>query len=154
MSENLSAPSEGNFLFYQTEDGITRVRVLLDGGTVWLSQRLIAELYGKSVPTVNEHIENIYDEAELDSEATIRKFRIVQTEGGREVSRLVDLYNLDIILAVGYRIRSPRGTQFRRWAKRRRADEKELAEPVGWFLSSKGPRTGRVRTWGPAGHGV
>ena len=116
MSENLPAPSEGNFLFYQTEDGITHVRVLLDGGTVWLSQRLIAELYGKSVPTVNEHVKNIYDEAELDPEATIRKFRIVQTEGDRQVSRSVDLYNLDMILAVGYRVRSPRGTQFRRWA--------------------------------------
>jgi len=116
MSENIPAPSEGNFLFYQTEDGITRVRVLLDGGTVWLSQRLIADLYGKSVPTINEHIRNIYDEAELDPAATIRKFRIVQTEGKRQVSRLVDLYNLDVVLAVGYRVRSPRGTQFRRWA--------------------------------------
>ncbi len=99
MSENLPAPPEGNFLFYQAEDGVTRVRVLLDGGTVWLSQRLIAELYGKSVPTVNEHIKNIYDEAELDPEATIRKSRIVQTEGSRQVSRLVDLYNLDVIRA-------------------------------------------------------
>ena len=116
MSENLPAPSEGNFLFYQAEDGNTNVRVLLDGGTVWLSQKMLAELYGKAVPTVNEHIKNIYDEAELDPEATIRKFRIVQIEGDRNVSRLVDLYNLDMILAVGYRVRSPRGTQFRRWA--------------------------------------
>nr|WP_294866492.1 RhuM family protein [uncultured Pseudogulbenkiania sp.] len=76
----------------------------------------MAELYDKSFPTINEHIKNICEEGEQDSAATIRKFRIVQTEGEREVSRLVDFYKLDLILAVCYRVRSQRGTQYRRWA--------------------------------------
>ena len=79
----------------------------------------MAELFGKDVRTINEHIQNIYAENELDAGATIRKFRIVQTEGGREVARLVDAYALDAIIAVGYRVRSARGTQFRQWATER-----------------------------------
>ena len=106
-------------ILYQTEDGKTRISVRLENETVWLSQRLIAELFQISVPTVNEHLKNIYDEKELIPEATIRKFRIVQTEGRRQVSRQVDHYNLDAILAVGYRVSSHRGTQFRRWATER-----------------------------------
>ncbi len=108
-----------DILIFQTEDGHTQINVLLDGQTVWLSQKLIADLYQKSVPTINGHIKNIYEEGELDPEATIRKFRIVQNEGGRDVERAVDYYNLDMILAVGYRVRSHRGTQFRRWATER-----------------------------------
>lgn len=114
MSETPAGLSE--ILLYQGDDGRSRIQVRLDGGTVWLSQRLLAELYQVSVPTINEHLGNLYDEGELDPGATIRKFRIVQTEGSREVSRRVDHYNLDAILAVGYRVRSHRGTQFRRWA--------------------------------------
>ena len=106
-------------ILYQTEDGKTRISVRLENETVWLSQRLIAELFQISVPTVNEHLKNIYDEKELIPEATIRKFLIVQTEGRRQVSRQVDHYNLDAILAVGYRVSSHRGTQFRRWATER-----------------------------------
>jgi hypothetical protein len=116
MSENLPTPPEGNFLFYQSEDGKTRVRVVLDGGTVWLSQKLMAELYDTSVPNVNQHITSIYGDYELDREATVKDFLIVQTEGNRQVRRAVEFYNLDTILAVGYRVRSARGTQFRRWA--------------------------------------
>ena len=106
-------------LFYQTEDGRSRIEVRLDEKTVWLSQRLLAELFQKDVRTINEHIQNIYEEGELAPEATIRKFRIVQTEGKREVERIVDFYNLDVIIAVGYRVKSHRGTQFRRWATER-----------------------------------
>ncbi len=91
----------------------------LDGNTVWLSQRLLAELFQKDVRTINEHIQNIYEEGELAPETTIRKFRIVQTEGKREVERGVDFFNLDVIIAVGYRVKSHRGTQFRRWATER-----------------------------------
>ena len=118
MSDEMVGPVEGlsEFLLYQTEGGETRVQVSLFEGTVWLTQRLIAELYQKSIKTINEHIKNIYEERELDPQATIRKFRIVQPEGDREVERLVDFYNLDVILAVGYRVRSRRGTQFRQWA--------------------------------------
>ena len=106
----------GEFLLYQSEDGRTRLQVRVDGQTVWLSQRLIAELYQVSVKTVNEHLVNIYDEGELAPAPTIRKFRIVQQEGRRQVERLIDHYNLDAILAVGYRVRALRGTQFRQWA--------------------------------------
>ncbi|MFH0825636.1 MAG: virulence RhuM family protein, partial [Pseudomonadota bacterium] len=95
------------------------LQVRLDGRTVWLTQRMIAELYQVSVKTVNEHLVNIYDEQELDPEATIRKFRIVQLEGNRNVTRTLDHYSLDAILAVGYRVRSHRGTQFRQWATSR-----------------------------------
>jgi hypothetical protein len=108
-----------DILIFQTEDGHTQINVLLEGQTVWLSQRLISDLYQKSVPTINEHIKNIYEEGELEPEATIRNFRIVQKEGDRDVERSVDHYNLDMILAVGYRVRSHRGTQFRRWATER-----------------------------------
>jgi hypothetical protein len=119
MPDDTNPATRSELVFYQREDGRSRIQVRLDGGTVWLSQRLIAELYQKDVRTINEHIQNIYEEGELDAEATIRKFRIVQTEGKREISRLVEYYNLDAILAVGYRVRSRRGTQFRRWATER-----------------------------------
>lgn len=115
MSDELAVPG-GEFLLYASEDGRVRLSVRVQEGTVWLPQRLIAELFQVSVPTVNGHLSNIYDEGELDPGATIRKFRIVQAEGGREVSRLVDHYNLNAILAVGYRVRSVSGTQFRQWA--------------------------------------
>lgn len=121
MSHDLPAaadpPPDGQILIYR--DGSTNLRVRLDGQTVWLTQRLIAELFQISVKTANEHVVNIYDEGELDPGATIRKFRIVQTEGSRQVSRLVDHYSLDAILAVGYRVRSARGTAFRQWATAR-----------------------------------
>lgn len=120
MTDPPAAPAPtSEIIFFQQEDGRSRIQVRLDNGTVWLTQRLLSELYQVSVPTINEHLGNVFDEQELAPEATIRKFRIVQTEGTREVSRLVDHYNLDVILAVGYRVRSNRGTQFRRWATER-----------------------------------
>ncbi|MDR3635575.1 MAG: RhuM family protein [Isosphaeraceae bacterium] len=115
MSDNLPVPG-GEFLLYTSPDGRVRLSVRVRDGTVWLPQRLIADLFEVSVKTANEHLVNIYNEGELDPEATIRKFRIVQREGDREVSRLVDHYSLDAILAVRYRVRSIRGTQFRQWA--------------------------------------
>lgn len=112
---------EGNstFLMYQTENGDTKIQVRLEGETVWMTQKAMAELFQKSVKTINEHIKNIYDERELQEEATIRKNRIVQIEGSREVEREVTFYNLEMIIAVGYRVRSHRGTQFRQWATER-----------------------------------
>lgn len=120
MSEKdgLPAPDTG-IIFYQTEDGKSRIQVRLHDGTVWLNQRLLAELYQVSVPTINEHISTIYSDHEESPEATIRKFLIVQTEGSRQVERLVEFYSLDMILAIGYRVRSHRGVQFRRWATER-----------------------------------
>ena len=106
----------GELLFYRTEDGQNRIQLRLHGGTVWLTQKQLSDLYQVSIPTVNEHLATIYDDGELTPEATIRKFRIVQTEGNRQVSRLVDHYRLEAILSVGYRVRSQRGVQFRRWA--------------------------------------
>jgi hypothetical protein len=122
MNENLPVPApepSGQVILYQSKDGTTRIEVRLEGDTVWLPQRLIAELFQVSVPTVNEHLKGIYDDRELDPLATIRNFRIVQTEGTRQVSRQVDHYNLEAIIAVGYRVRSPRGSQFRIWATER-----------------------------------
>lgn len=108
--------SQGEFLLYQTEDAKTQIRVRFEGKGLWLSQLQIAELFQVSVKTISEHLGNIFDEDEIDPERTIRKFRIVQMEGSRQVRRLIDHYHLDAILAVGYRVRSHRGTQFRRWA--------------------------------------
>jgi hypothetical protein len=112
-------PGHSEILIYQTDDGKTRIEVRLDDETVWLSQKLMAELFQVSVPTVNEHIRNLYDEGELQPTATIRNFRIVQTEGSRQVSRDVDFYDIDVIISVGYRVKSHRGTQFRIWATQR-----------------------------------
>ena len=108
---------DGQVLIYQ--DGATHLQVRLEGRSVWLSQRLIAELFQVSVKTANEHLVNIYSERELDPEATVRSFRIVQMEGSRQINRAIDHYSLDAILAVGYRVRSARGTAFRQWATAR-----------------------------------
>lgn len=103
---------------YETNDQQIEVNLDLDAETMWLTQRQMAEVFEKDVRTVNEHLKNIYKEQELAKSATIRKFRIVQQEGKREVSREVDHYNLDAILSVGYRVSSKKGTQFRQWATR------------------------------------
>ena len=105
--DGLPAPDTG-IIFYQTEDGKSRIQVRLQDGTVWLNQRLLAELYQVSVRTISEHIINIYSDQEQSPEATIRKFRIVQTEGIRRIERLGNFYSLDMILAIGYRARSHR----------------------------------------------
>ena len=114
MSDGALPQSE--FILYQTEDGRTRIQCRFENESIWLSQALIAELFQKDVRTINEHLMNIFEEGELHREATIRKFRIVRQEGARQVAREVDHYNLDAIIAVGFRVRSHRGTQFRQWA--------------------------------------
>ena len=122
MADNLPAPAPeptGEIILYQTEDGISRIEVRLEGDTVWLSQRGMADLFQTSVSNINQHLKTIYEDGELRPEATIKRYLIVQTEGSRQVSRAVDHYNLDVILAVGYRVRSHRGTQFRIWATER-----------------------------------
>ncbi|MEI6387869.1 MAG: virulence RhuM family protein [Spirochaetota bacterium] len=112
--ENLPAAPDTAFQFFTAEDGKTGISVRFEGETVWLSQKGLAELFQVSVPTVNEHLRGIQADEECNP-ATIRNFRIVQSEGARQVSRVVEHYNLEMILAVGYRVRSGRGTQFRRW---------------------------------------
>jgi len=109
----------GEFLLYETQDSKVRVECRFVEESLWLTQALIAELFQKDVRTINEHLQNIFEEGELEPGATIRKFRIVRQEGERQVNRNIDHYNLDAILAVGYRVRSTRGTQFRRWATER-----------------------------------
>jgi hypothetical protein len=112
-------PPGGALILYQTPDGRTRVECRFVDNSLWLSQALIAELFQVTVPTVNEHLKGIYADGELPSDATIRKFRIVRREGTREVARDIEHYNLEAILAIGYRVRSQRGTQFRQWATAR-----------------------------------
>ena len=109
---------KGEILIYQTEKGETKIDVYMEDGTIWLTQKHIAQLYGKGVNTINEHIKNIISDGELQQSSTIREFRIVQNEGGREVARNTKFYNLDMILAIGYRVRSNVGVQFRNWTSK------------------------------------
>jgi len=106
-------------IIYQTDDGRTKVNVRMENETVWLTQVQLAELFQKAKATISEHISNIFEEAELEESSTVRKFRTVQIEGNREVERNLEHYNLDVIISVGYRVRSHRGTQFRQWATAR-----------------------------------
>ena len=98
------SPPNGEILLYQTEDGRTRIECRFQDETLWLSQALIADLFQVTVPTVNEHLKNIFEERELEPQPTIRNFRIVRREGKREVAREIEHYSLDAILAVGYRV--------------------------------------------------
>jgi hypothetical protein len=111
--------SASELILYRTADARTRIEVRLDGGSVWLTQRQIAELYQVSNKTVSEHLQNIYEEGECDPERTVRSFRTVRQEAHRVVRREMDHYSLEAILAVGYRVRSVHGTQFRQWATER-----------------------------------
>jgi hypothetical protein len=104
------------FLIYQSEDGVTRIDVMLDAETLWLNQKQLTELFGKAKGTISEHIKHIFEDGELTPLATVRLFRTVQTEGEREVNREVEYYNLDMVLALGFRVRSPVGVRFRQWA--------------------------------------
>jgi len=108
--------STAEFLIFTGQAGEQSIEARYEDETLWLSQKLMAELFGVDVRTVSEHLKNIFASHELAPEATIRKFRIVQQEGQREVSRAVDFYNLDAIISVGYRVNSLRATQFRQWA--------------------------------------
>ena len=142
MSDN-SKPivDQGELVLYTSEDGNATFFLRAEGGTVWLTQVELAELFQTSVPNVNIHIKNVIDEGELEGEATIKEDLIVRIEGTRQVRRPVKLYNLDMILAVGYRVKSPRGTQFRQWAtthlreylvKGFVMDDERMKDPVGW----------------------
>ena len=140
MTQDADHGPSGEMILYQTEDGRTRIECRFEGDTLWLTQALMAELFQKDVRTINEHLANIYDAGELLREATIRRHRIVRTEGTRTVSREIEHYNLEVILAVGFRVRSHRGTQFRRWANARLSeylvkgftmDDERLRNPPG-----------------------
>ena len=108
-----------DIIIYQSEDGVVRLDVRLEDKTVWLTQQQMADLFGSSRTKVVEHIKHIYEDEELNEEATCRKFRQVRQEGNREVTREIPYYNLDMIISVGYRIRSIIATRFRQWATER-----------------------------------
>ncbi len=128
---------KSDLILYQTEDNRTRIEVRLENETVWLTQKLMAELFQKDVRTVNEHIQNIFEEGELSPDSVIRKFRITAADGKAYDTQH---YNLDVIIAVGYRVKSHRGTQFRQWATQRlreyiikgfTMDDERLKNPPG-----------------------
>lgn len=104
---------QSSIILYQTEDGRTRIQCRFEAETIWLTQKLMAELFRKDVRTINEHVQNIFAEGELSEESVIRKFRITAADGK---SYETQHYNLEVVIAVGYRVKSPRGTQFRQWA--------------------------------------
>ncbi len=108
--------NNSNMIMYTTEDGLTKIDVTFDEDTVWLSLEQMAELFQRDKSTISRHIKNIFSEGELRQEATVAKFATVQIEGSRQVSRDIEYYNLDVIISVGYRVKSLRGTQFRIWA--------------------------------------
>ena len=116
MSKQLTPSPQGQFILFQNEEGNSSVECLFESDSLWLNQNQLADLYQKNVRTINEHLVNIYNEGELEQKTTLRNFRIVRQEGRREVERDVAHYNLEAILAVGYRVRSKQGTQFRQWA--------------------------------------
>ncbi len=132
--------SRSEIILYQTEDGRTRIEVQFKGETAWLSLNQMAELFQRDKSVISRHIKNAFDEGELRPAATVAKFATVQTEGSRTVSRDIEFYNLDVIISVGYRVKSHRGTQFRIWATQRlreyiikgfTMDDERLKNPPG-----------------------
>jgi hypothetical protein len=130
-----------DLILYTSDDGTTRVDLRVESGTIWLSQAEIAELFQTTKQNVSLHAQNIFADVELTPAATVKESLTVQTEGKRPVKRTIFLYNLDLILAIGYRVRSPRGTQFRQWAtthlreylvKGFVMDDARLKDPRGW----------------------
>ena len=133
-------PPGGQFLVYQTEDGKLKIDVRFEGETVWLTQQHMTELFQTTKQNVSLHIQNIYEERELERGATVKESLTVQLEGKRSVQRRVEFYNLDVIISVGYRVKSQRGTQFRIWATQRlreyivkgfTMDDERLKNPPG-----------------------
>lgn len=111
--------ADGEIILYQAEDGSAEIQLRAQDGTVWLSQAEIADLFQTTPQNVTQHIKGLYEDAELSEAATCKELLQVRLEGSRDVRRSIRLYNLDVILGVGYRVRSPRGSQFRRWATTR-----------------------------------
>lgn len=119
MADKIGTDEYGEILIYQTDDGQTNIEVKIEDDTVWLTQQQMSELFQTSRTNVVEHIKHIYEEGELDEISTCRKFRQVRKEGNREVTRQIPHYNLDMIISLGYRIKSVIATRFRQWATRR-----------------------------------
>lgn len=118
MTDNIPQAPQGEFVLFTSADGKTRVECRFESDTLWLSQAAMAELYQVSSQAITQHIKAVYSEGELEQNSTCKDYLQVQLEGGREVKRNILHYSLAVILAVGYRVRSIRGTQFRQWATR------------------------------------
>jgi len=116
LSTPVPPEGTGQVVLYRTEDGRTRINVKLIQESVWLTLNQIADLFQRDKSVISKHIKNIFETGELDLERTVAKFATFQTEGGRSVTREIEFYRLEAILAVGYRVKSARGTQFRQWA--------------------------------------
>ena len=112
-------PRDAEVLLYQSDDGAVRMEVRFEGDTAWLSLRQMTYLFARDKSVISRHIQNLFDEGELTPEATVAKVATVAREGGREVTREIEYYNLDVIISVGYRVKSPLGTRFRIWATQR-----------------------------------
>ena len=110
------SPNQSEIVLYTTPDGTVKIDTIFQNETIWLTQAKMAELFDVNIPAISKHLTNIYEEGELQKEATISKMETVQKEGDRQVTRNRDFYNLDAIIAVGYRVNSKRATQFRIWA--------------------------------------
>lgn len=108
--------TNNNFILYTTPEGVVKLDVLLQEETIWLTQKMMGELFGVVKSTISEHLSNVYETNELQKEATVRNFRTVRQEGGRIVTRELEFYNLDAVISVGYRVNSSKATQFRIWA--------------------------------------
>ena len=115
----MKEPNGNNVILYQDENGVTRVTVRFTGDDLWLTQSQIAEIYETTQQNVSQHLDGIFKDGELDAEATHKKFLLVQTEGKRQVKREISHYNLDVIIAIGYRVQSQIATRFRQWATER-----------------------------------
>ena len=131
---------DSDLILYQTEDGRTRIQCRFEDETVWLSLNQMADLFQRDKSVISRHIKNVFDEGELAPTATVAKSATVQTEGGKQVTRKIEFYNLDVIISVGYRVKSARGTQFRIWATQRlreylvkgfTMDDERLKNPPG-----------------------
>ena len=116
MNNQNNINQKSHMIIYTTEDGLTKIETTFDEDTVWLSIDQMAELFQRDKSTISRHIKNIYSEGELVREGTVAFFATVQMEGDRQVAREICYYNLDVIISVGYRVKSKRGTQFRIWA--------------------------------------
>lgn len=120
MNGEIKMPkNENNIIIYQDEDGITKVSVKFSDEDIWLTQNQIAEIYKTTKQNISSHINNIYKDKELDMNSTVKSFLTVQSEGNRQVKRNIDHYNLDMIIALGYRVQSQVATRFRVWATQR-----------------------------------
>ena len=124
MNKRDIVKQESDFILYTSNDGDVNVEVFLKDETIWLTQKAIGKLFGKSKATISEHLKKIYAEGELQMDSTVRNFRTVQTEGSRQVERDLEFYNLDAIISVGYRVNSYQATQFRIWATKTLKDQK------------------------------